>query len=109
LIGPAPDGARDATQFDIAIAADGMRVVWTELRINVVFGTIDYRRYMARFDGSDVRQVAASGGRPFAGLRRDTDPARGAGGRIPGASGRDDRRPGPLRARSGVRADRHVR
>jgi Tol biopolymer transport system component len=65
-IGPAPDGPRDATQFDIAIAADGRRVVWTELRINVVFNSIDYRRYMARFDGSEVRQVAASGGRPFA-------------------------------------------
>jgi len=64
-IQPAPDGPRDATQFDVAIAPDGKRVAWVEQRVNVVFGTIDYRRYMANADGSSARQVAASGGRPF--------------------------------------------
>ena len=64
-IGPAPDGARDATQFDVAISPDGKRVAWVELRVNVVFNTIDYRRYMANADGSSPRQVASSGGRPF--------------------------------------------
>lgn len=64
-IGPAPDGPRDATQFDVAISPDGRRVAWVETRINVASGGIDYRRYMARVDGGDVRQVAASGGRPF--------------------------------------------
>lgn len=64
-IGPAPDGPRDATQFDVAISPDGKRVAWVELRINVVFDTIDYRRYMANADGSSPRQVASSGGRPF--------------------------------------------
>lgn len=64
-IGPAPDGARDATQFDVAISPDGKRVAWVELRVNAVFNTIDYRRYMANADGSSPRQVAASGGRPF--------------------------------------------
>ncbi len=64
-IGPAPDGARDATQFDVAISPDGKRVAWVEQRSNVVFGTIDYRRYMANADGSSPRQVASSGGRPF--------------------------------------------
>jgi Tol biopolymer transport system component len=64
-IGPAPGGAHDATQFDVALSRDGRRVAWVELRINVVFDTIDYRRYMASFDGSGIRQVAASGGRPF--------------------------------------------
>jgi Tol biopolymer transport system component len=64
-IGPAPDGPRDATQFDVAISPDGRRVAWVELRINVVFSTIDYRRYMANVDGSDPRQVAGNGGRPF--------------------------------------------
>ena len=64
-IGPAPDGARDATQFDVAISPDGKRVAWVELRVNVVFDTIDYRRYMANADGSSPRQVASSGGRPF--------------------------------------------
>lgn len=64
-IGPAPDGPRDATQFDVAIAPDGKRVAWVEQRVNVVFNTIDYRRYMANADGSSPRQVASSGGRPF--------------------------------------------
>jgi Tol biopolymer transport system component len=64
-IAPAPDGQRDATQFDVAIAPDGKHVAWVETRINVVFDTIDYRRYMANVDGSGGRQVAASGGRPF--------------------------------------------
>lgn len=47
------------------ISADGKRVAWVEQRINVVFGPIDYRRYIANADGSSPRQVAASGGRPF--------------------------------------------
>jgi Tol biopolymer transport system component len=64
-IGPAPDGPRDATQFDVAISPDDKRVAWVELRINVVFDTIDYRRYMANADGTSPRQVASSGGRPF--------------------------------------------
>jgi Tol biopolymer transport system component len=64
-IPPFRDGPRDATQFDVALSADGSKVAWVELRINVVFSTIDYRRYVARFDGSRSRQVAASGGRPF--------------------------------------------
>ncbi len=64
-IQPAPDGPRDATQFDVAISPDGKRVAWVEQRINVVFDTIDYRRYMANADGSSPRQVASSGGRPF--------------------------------------------
>jgi WD40-like Beta Propeller Repeat len=67
-IGPAPDGPRDATQFDVALSRDGRRVAWVELRINVVFRTIDYRRYAAAFDGSGIEQVAASGGRPFVGF-----------------------------------------
>ena len=64
-IAPAPDGPRDATQFDVAIAPDGKHVAWVETRINVVFNTIDYRRYLANTDGSSPRQVASSGGRPF--------------------------------------------
>ena len=64
-IGPAPGGPADATQFDVAISRDGRRVAWVELRVNVVFDSIDYRRYSATFSGADVRQVAASGGRPF--------------------------------------------
>ncbi len=64
-IAPAPDGPRDATQFDVAISPDGRRVAWVEQRINVVFNSIDYRRYMAKADGSSPRQVAASGGRPY--------------------------------------------
>ena len=64
-ITPYRDGPRDATQFDVALSADGSLVAWVELRINVVFNTIDFRRYVARFDGSGSRQVAASGGRPF--------------------------------------------
>ena len=64
-IAPFRDGPRDATQFDVALSPDGTKVAWVELRINVVFSTIDYRRYVARFDGSASRQVAASGGRPF--------------------------------------------
>jgi hypothetical protein len=66
-IGPAPDGPDDATQFDVALSRDGRRVAWVELRINAVFGTIDYRRYAANFDGSGIGQVAASGGRPCVG------------------------------------------
>jgi Tol biopolymer transport system component len=67
-LAPAPDGPRDATQFDVAISRDGRRVLWTELRINVSTfpSTIDYRRYMATFEGRQTQQVAASGGRPFA-------------------------------------------
>lgn len=49
----------------MALSPDGSKVAWVELRINVVFNTIDYRRYVARFDGSGSQQVAASGGRPF--------------------------------------------
>jgi hypothetical protein len=64
-IGPAPGGPPDATQFDVAISRDGRRVAWVELRVNTVFDAIDYRRYMATFAGSDIQQVAASGGRPF--------------------------------------------
>jgi WD40-like Beta Propeller Repeat len=64
-IPPFRDGAPDSTQFDVALAPDGSQVAWVELRLNVVFGTVDYRRYAARFDGSRSRQVAASGGRPF--------------------------------------------
>jgi hypothetical protein len=64
-IGPAPGGPSDATQFDVAISRDGKLVAWTETRVNVVFGGFDYRRYMARVDGREPRQVAASGGRPF--------------------------------------------
>jgi hypothetical protein len=64
-IGPAPGGPADATQFDVALSRDGKRVAWVEQRVNVVFGTIDYRRYAAAFDGSGAEQVAASGGRPF--------------------------------------------
>jgi len=64
-IGPAPGGPPDATQFDAAVSPDGRHVAWVELRINVVFDTIDYRRYVARIDGSRSEQVAASGGRPF--------------------------------------------
>ena len=59
------DGPRDATQFDVAISPDGRRVAWVELRANVVFGGFDFRRYAARVDGGDARQVAANGGRPF--------------------------------------------
>jgi hypothetical protein len=65
-IEPFRDGPRDATQFDVALSRDGRRVIWVELRINVVFSTIDYRRYAADFDGTDSAQVASSGGRPFA-------------------------------------------
>jgi hypothetical protein len=46
-------------------APDAKRLAWVELRTNVVFGTFDYRRYVANADGSSPRQVAASGGRPF--------------------------------------------
>ncbi len=66
-IGPAPDGPSDATQFDVAISRDGRRVLWVELRINVVFNSIDYRRFASNFDGSGIEQVASSGGRPFVG------------------------------------------
>jgi hypothetical protein len=66
-IGPAPDGARDATQFDVAISRTGKRVLWVELRINALFRTIDYRRFASAFDGSGIEQVASSGGRPFVG------------------------------------------
>jgi Tol biopolymer transport system component len=64
-IPPFRDGPRDGTQFDVALSADGRQVAWVELRINVAFNSIDYRRYVARSDGSAARQVAASGGRPF--------------------------------------------
>lgn len=64
-IRPAPDGPRDATQFDVAISPDGRRVAWVEQRVNVVFRSIDFRRYMADADGSSPRQVASSGGRPY--------------------------------------------
>ena len=66
-IGPAPDGARDASQFDVAISRDGKRVLWVELRINALSRTIDYRRFASDFDGSGIEQVASSGGRPFVG------------------------------------------
>jgi hypothetical protein len=61
------DGPRDATQFDVAISPNGKRVAWVEIRANVVFGGFDFRRYSARVDGGDARQVAANGGRPFVG------------------------------------------
>jgi hypothetical protein len=64
-IEPFRDGPRDATQFDVALSADGRRVAWVELRANVVFGGFDFRRYSARTDGSDARQEASNGGRPF--------------------------------------------
>jgi hypothetical protein len=64
-IAPAPDGARDATQFDAAISPDGRRVAWVETRINVVFGGSDFRRYVAGVGGQNPRQAAANGGRPF--------------------------------------------
>jgi Tol biopolymer transport system component len=64
-IAPAPDGPRDATQFDVAISPDGRRVAWVETRINVVFGSIDYRRYSATAAGAGAVQRAANGGRPF--------------------------------------------
>jgi hypothetical protein len=66
-VGPAPDGPADATQFDVAISRDGRRVLWVELRINVVSTSIDYRRFASNFDGSGIEQVASSGGRPFVG------------------------------------------
>jgi RimJ/RimL family protein N-acetyltransferase len=47
-IPPYRDGTRDATQFDVALSADGSLVAWVELRINVVFNTIDFRRYVVR-------------------------------------------------------------
>jgi len=59
------DGPRDATQFDVAISPNGRRVAWVETRANVVFGGFDYRRYSARVNGGDARQVASNGGRPF--------------------------------------------
>jgi dipeptidyl aminopeptidase/acylaminoacyl peptidase len=59
------DGPRDATQFDVALSPDGRRVAWVEIRANVVSGGFDFRRYSARVDGSDARQVASNGGRPF--------------------------------------------
>lgn len=59
------DGPRDATQFDVAISPSGRRVAWVETRANAVFGGVDYRRYSARVDGADARQVASNGGRPF--------------------------------------------
>jgi hypothetical protein len=62
---PAPDGARDATQFDAAISPHGRRVAWVETRINVTFGGSDFRRYVATVSGSSPRQVASNGGRPF--------------------------------------------
>ena len=61
----APGGPRDATQYDVAIAPDGRHVAWVEHRINVVVGGVDYRRYVADFDGANPRQVASNGGRPF--------------------------------------------
>jgi hypothetical protein len=58
-------GPRDATQFDVAISPNGRRVAWVELRANVVFGGFDFRRYSARVDAGDAKQVASNGGRPF--------------------------------------------
>ncbi len=63
-IPPFRDGARDATQFDVALSPDGRQVVWVELRMNVVFNTIDYRRYAARVDGSAARPTSS---RPVSG------------------------------------------
>jgi hypothetical protein len=63
----APDGPRDATQFDAAISPDGQRVAWVETRINVTFGGSDFRRYVAGVRGQSPRQVASNGGRPFVG------------------------------------------
>jgi WD40 repeat protein len=80
----APDGPRDATQFDVELSPDGERVAWVELRINVIFGGVDYRRYLASFRGARPRQVASNGGRPFVGFTnggsiiREGDPV-GAG------------------------------
>jgi hypothetical protein len=66
------DGPRDATQFDVAISANGRRVAWVEIRANVVFGGTDFRRYSARVDGGDAKQVASNGGRPFVGWFRSS-------------------------------------
>ncbi len=65
------DGPRDATQFDVAMSPGGKRVAWVEIRANVVFGGFDFRRYSARVDGSDARQEASNGGRPFVGWASD--------------------------------------
>lgn len=64
-IGPAPGGPPDATQYDAAISPDGRNIAWTEHRINVTFGGVDYRRYVADVRGRGARQVASNGGRPF--------------------------------------------
>ena len=66
------DGPRDATQFDVAISPGAKRVAWVEIRANVVFGGFDFRRYSARVDGSDARQEASNGGRPFVGWASDS-------------------------------------
>lgn len=65
------DGPSDATQFDVAMSPGGKRVAWVEIRANVVFGGFDFRRYSARVDGSDARQEASNGGRPFVGWASD--------------------------------------
>ena len=77
-IGPRPTARATPTQFDVAISPDGKRVAWVEQRVNVVSGTIDYRRYMAGADGSSPRQVAVLRRAAVRGvLRRVADPARG--------------------------------
>lgn len=40
-------------------------MAWVETRANVVFGGFDFRRYSAQVNGTDVRQEASNGGRPF--------------------------------------------
>jgi WD40-like Beta Propeller Repeat len=67
------DGPRDATQFDVAISPDGVRVAWVEIRANVVFGGFDFRRYSARLTGGGARQEASNGGRPFVGWANDSE------------------------------------
>jgi len=67
------DGPRDATQFDVAMSPGGKRVAWVEIRASVVFGGFDFRRYSARVDGTDARQEASNGGRPFVAWASDRE------------------------------------
>ena len=61
-IPPYRDGTRDATQFDVALSANGSLVAWVELRINVE------RR-------GSVYMVPVSGGAPRRVLRRAREPS----------------------------------
>lgn len=67
------DGPRDATQFDVALSPGGKRVAWVEIRANVIFGGSDFRRYSARVDGTEPRQEASNGGRPFVAWASDSE------------------------------------